>query len=234
MNEKRFAVLIDGDQNNIDYVKKAIEKTVKEGVITYNRMYADWTSPNMQKIKSVLLEDAIQPMQQYSYTTGKNATDSAMIIDAMDILYTGRVDGFCLVSSDSDFTRLALRLREGGMHVIGMGRKQTPKPFVKACNQFEYLDEEDSEEIENSVTPFGEIKKSLQEIIQDQADEDGWALVVNVTNVLRRRYPEYSYKNYGAEKESIFMEKCGFEVDKRHHPNQKQRSSYDVFVRIKK
>ena len=234
MNEKRFAVLIDGDQNNIAYVKKAIEKTVKEGVITYKRMYADWTSSRMQNIKSVLLEEAIQPMQQYSYTTGKNATDSAMIIDAMDILHEGKVDGFCLVSSDSDFTRLALRLREGGMLVIGMGKKQTPKPFVKACNQFEYLDEEEEhEEADDSVTPFEEIKNALQEIVKEIADEDGWALAVTASQVLRRRYPEYSYKNYGEEKESVFMEKCGFEVDKRHHPNQKQQASYDVFIRIK-
>ena len=236
MNEKRFAVLFDGDNNNKECVKKAIEKTLNEGVITYKRMYADWTNTQMQGMKDVLLEYSITPMQQYSYTTGKNATDSAMIIDAMDILYAGQVDGFCLVSSDSDFTRLAARLREAGMLVIGMGRKQTPKAFVSACNKFEYLDGKEKEKSaeENFMTPLKEIKNALKEIIEEQGDEEGWALVVSVSNILRKRYPEYSYKNYGETKESEFLKKCGFEVEKRKHPNQKTRNLYDIFVRIKK
>ena len=110
------------------------------GTPTIKRIYGDWTSPQLASWKSVLLDNSIIPMQQYSYTTGKNATDSAMIIDAMDILYSGHVDGFCLASSDSDFTRLAARLREAGMQVIGMGESKTPQPFISACNQFKYLD----------------------------------------------------------------------------------------------
>ena len=140
MEEKKYAVLIDADNSSQKYIKAVIDEVSKEGVITYKRIYGDWTSPSLQSYKETLLEYSITPMQQYSYTTGKNATDSAMIIDAMDILFTADIDGFCLVSSDSDFTKLASRLREAGKNVIGMGRKQTPKAFVSACNSFKFLD----------------------------------------------------------------------------------------------
>lgn len=139
-NELRFAILIDADNISDRYIKIILDETANNGIATYKRIYGDWTSSRLASWKSVLLENSIIPMQQYSYTTGKNATDSAMIIDAMDILYSGTVDGFCLVSSDSDFTRLAARLRESGMQVIGMGEEKTPEPFISACNQFKYLD----------------------------------------------------------------------------------------------
>lgn len=138
--EQKFAVLIDADNISDKYIKIILEETANNGVATYKRIYGDWTSQQMSSWKSVLLDNSIIPIQQYGYTSGKNATDSAMIIDAMDILYSGTVDGYCLVSSDSDFTRLAARLRESGMHVIGMGESKTPKPFISACNQFKYLD----------------------------------------------------------------------------------------------
>ena len=138
--EKRFALLIDADNIGSQYIKVIVEEITDEGVLTYKRIYGDWTSQRMKSWKDILLEYSITPVQQYSYTTGKNATDSAMIIDAMDILYSGRVDGFCLASSDSDFTRLAARLREEGMTVIGMGKQQTPRPFVSACSKFKYID----------------------------------------------------------------------------------------------
>lgn len=136
----RFAVLIDADNIAEKYINLILDEVSKEGVATYKRIYADWTSPALASWKSTLLNHSILPIQQYSYTIGKNATDSAMIIDAMDILYSGQVNGFCIVSSDSDFTRLAARLRESGMQVIGMGERKTPKPFISACNQFKYLD----------------------------------------------------------------------------------------------
>lgn len=136
----RLAVLIDADNASRTAMKDVMAEVAVYGTPTIKRIYGDWTSPNMNSWKSILLECAITPIQQYSYTTGKNSTDSAMIIDAMDILYSGKVEGFCLVSSDSDFTRLASRLREGGMTVIGMGEKKTPKPFIAACNMFRYLD----------------------------------------------------------------------------------------------
>ena len=139
-NELKLAVLIDADNISDKYVKIILDETAKSGVATYKRIYGDWTNPRLVSWKNVLLDNSISPIQQYSYTTGKNATDSAMIIDAMDILYSGTVDGFCIASSDSDFTRLVARLRESGMYVTGMGESKTPKPFISACNQFKYLD----------------------------------------------------------------------------------------------
>lgn len=138
--ELRLAVLIDADNIPYHNVKGMMEEIAKYGTPTFKRIYADWTKPHVSGWKSVLLENAISPVQQYSYTTGKNSSDSAMIIDAMDILYTGRVDGFCIVSSDSDFTKIATRLREAGMKVFGIGEKKTPVPFISACDKFIYLE----------------------------------------------------------------------------------------------
>ena len=138
--DPRFAILIDADNVSEKYVQIVLDEVATFGVATYKRIYGDWTSPRLGSWKTCLLDNSITPIQQYSYTYGKNATDSAMIIDAMDILYSGTVDGFAIVSSDSDFTRLVARLREGGMQVIGMGEQKTPKPFIAACNQFKYLD----------------------------------------------------------------------------------------------
>ena len=138
--DRRFAILIDADNVSDTYIEIILDEVSNLGVATYKRIYGDWTSPRLGSWKTCLLDNSIIPMQQYSYTYGKNATDSAMIIDAMDILYSGNVDGFAIVSSDSDFTRLAARLRESGMYVIGMGEQKTPKPFISACNQFKYLD----------------------------------------------------------------------------------------------
>jgi len=136
----KLAVIIDADNVPSGNVKGLMEEIAKYGVPTFKRIYGDWTKPNLAGWKSTLLENAITPIQQYSYTSGKNSTDSAMIIDAMDILYTERVDGFCIVSSDSDFTRLAVRLRESGMKVFGFGEQKTPNPFIVACDKFIYLE----------------------------------------------------------------------------------------------
>src|SRR6476659_6490758 len=136
----RLAVLIDADNISYSNIKAMMEEIAKYGVPTFKRIYGDWTKPTLSGWKTVLLENAVTPIQQYSYTTGKNSSDSAMIIDAMDILYSGRADGFCIVSSDSDFTRLATRLREAGMMVIGIGQKKTPHPFIASCNKFIYLE----------------------------------------------------------------------------------------------
>ncbi len=139
-SDQRFAVLIDADNVSDKYIKIILDEISNDGIATYKRIYGDWTKPALASWKNVLLDNSILPIQQYSYTTGKNSTDSAMIIDAMDILYSGRVEGFCIVSSDSDFTRLAARLRESGMTVVGMGERKTPKSFISACNRFKYLD----------------------------------------------------------------------------------------------
>src|SRR3978361_410451 len=140
IKDLRLAVLIDADNVPYSNIKEMLEEIAKYGTPTFKRIYADWTKPTVSGWKGVLLESAITPVQQYSYTTGKNATDSAMIIDAMDILYTGRVDGFVIVSSDSDFTRLATRLREAGMKVYGLGAKKTPRAFRDACDKFTFLE----------------------------------------------------------------------------------------------
>lgn len=140
LGDKRFAVLIDADNVSAKYIKYILDEISNYGVATYKRIYGDWTRPSAASWKDVLLENSVTPVQQYGYTVGKNATDSAMIIDAMDILYSGNVEGFCIVSSDSDFTKLSSRLRESGMLVVGMGEKKTPKPFIASCNQFKYLD----------------------------------------------------------------------------------------------
>ncbi len=140
LGDKRFAVLIDADNVSAKYIKYILDEISNYGVATYKRIYGDWTRPSSASWKDVLLENSVTPVQQYGYTVGKNATDSAMIIDAMDILYSGNVEGFCIVSSDSDFTKLSSRLRESGMLVVGMGEKKTPKPFIASCNQFKYLD----------------------------------------------------------------------------------------------
>jgi hypothetical protein len=157
LGEKRFAVLIDADNVSAKYIKYILDEISNYGVATYKRIYGDWTKPSAGSWKDVLLENSVTPVQQYGYTVGKNATDSAMIIDAMDILYSGNVEGFCIVSSDSDFTKLASRLRESGMMIVGMGERKTPKPFIAACNQFKYLDvlaetEKKSMELEGSHT----------------------------------------------------------------------------------
>ncbi len=149
-DELKYAVLIDAENIASKYIKIIMDEISNHGVVTYRRIYGDWTSTVNRPWKEVLLDNSITPIQQYSYTMGKNASDSAMIIDAMDILYSGSVDGFCLVSSDSDFTRLAARLRESGMNVIGMGESKTPTPFIAACNQFKYLDILYANEVEES------------------------------------------------------------------------------------
>ena len=164
-NEARFAVLIDADNVSDKYIKIILDEISNDGIATYKRIYGDWTKPALSSWKGVLLDNSIIPIQQYNYTTGKNSTDSAMIIDAMDILYSGQVDGFCIVSSDSDFTRLAARLRESGMTVVGMGERKTPKSFISACNRFKYLDilaTVDPLEVAGAVQPASEKEPGKQ------------------------------------------------------------------------
>lgn len=167
-DEKRFAVLIDADNVSAKYIKYILDEITNYGVATYKRIYADWTKPNTASWKDVLLENSVTPIQQYGYTVGKNATDAAMIIDAMDILYSGNVDGFCIVSSDSDFTKLSSRLRESGMLVVGMGEKKTPKPFIASCNQFKYLDvlaeSEENNTIDDNETFVNTVNTNIADV----------------------------------------------------------------------
>ena len=178
--DKKFAVLIDADNVSAKYIKYILDEISNYGVATYKRIYGDWTKPSAGSWKEILLENSITPVQQYGYTVGKNATDSAMIIDAMDILYSNHVDGFCIVSSDSDFTKLASRLRESGMLIVGMGEKKTPKPFIAACNQFKYLDVlastgQNSQAIKNNKKEDSSNNISKNKKIDDEEKEIGRA-----------------------------------------------------------
>ncbi|MDX2045923.1 MAG: NYN domain-containing protein [Chitinophagaceae bacterium] len=230
-DELRLAILIDADNVPSSNIKGMIEEVAKYGNPTFKRIYGDWTKPTVARWKTLLLENAITPIQQYSYTTGKNSTDSAMIIDAMDILYTGRVDGFCLVSSDSDFTRLATRLREAGMKVIGMGEKKTPAPFISACDKFIYVEildvtvEEENGEGKKKAPhqKAATIQKLNKEIIHlmettvnDVADESGWAFLGEVGALLLKKQPDFDPRNYGYRKLLPLIKSTGrFEVDAR-------------------
>ena len=229
----KLAVLIDGDNIPSAYVKEMMEEIAKYGNPTIKRIYGDWTNPNLLKWKNILLENAITPIQQYGYTTGKNATDSAMIIDAMDILYSEKVNGFCLVSSDSDFTRLATRLREAGMNVIGIGEKKTPNPFIVACDKFIYIEilkyqpEGSESELTKSkssqknnidkITP--NVIKLISSTITDLADDDGWAFLGDVGNLLQKKQPNFDSRNYGFQKLTPLIKSIKiFEIERRESP----------------
>ena len=217
-SEKRFAVLIDADNISAKYVKYIFDEISTEGEITYKRIYGDWTSTANASWKPVLLDWSITPIQQYSYTTGKNSTDSAMIIDAMDILYSHNVDGFCLASSDSDFTRLAARLRESGMTVIGMGARMTPTAFKSACNKFKYLDliaqgsslAEAKVEPGGPVAPLAEIGRQIAQIVDDASDDDGWCSLGEIGNILIKRLPDFDVRNYKFARLSNLIRSLGY------------------------
>ena len=205
----RYAVLIDADNVAAKYTKNILDELSNYGVVTYKRVYGDWTRPNLAGWKSMALDNAITPVQQYSYTTGKNSTDSAMIIDAMDILYSNNVDGFCIVSSDSDFTRLAIRLRESGKHVIGMGEQKTPKPFSAACNAFKYLEILAEEEIQSAAVDDKVEMKTLESaiirIIAENANLEDEINIGELGSRLQGRYPDFDVRNYGYSKFSQFL-----------------------------
>jgi uncharacterized LabA/DUF88 family protein len=234
-NDLKLAVLIDADNVPYANVKEMFQEIAKYGIPTFKRIYADWTKPTVSGWKNVLLENAITPIQQYSYSTGKNATDSALIIDAMDILYTGKVDGFCIVSSDSDFTRLATRLREAGMKVIGIGEKKTLNPFITACDKFIYIEilkpeiivnvEKGKKKVsKNAIKKENEplskidakIIKLITDSITDLADENGWTFLGELGNLMLKKKPDFDSRNYGYAKMLPLIRSINkFEIDER-------------------
>ena len=260
--ELKLAVLIDADNVPYSNVKGMMEEIAKYGTPTTKRIYADWTRPNASGWKSVLLEHAITPIQQYSYTVGKNSSDSAMIIDAMDLLYSDKVDGFCIVSSDSDFTRLAVRLRESGMRVIGIGEKKTPNSFIAACDRFIYIEvldgavkkkkasrkandpeskpvnvkaaEKASEKAAQKVlTKIDEDTIELIEAtIEDLGDDDGWAFLGDVGNLIVRKKPEFDPRNYGYGKLTPMLKSLNdiVEIDER---DSDKKGIKHVFVKLR-
>ena len=196
--DKRFALLIDADNVSSKYIKPILDELSKYGTITYKRIYGDWTSTLHAKWKDALLDNSITPIQQFSYTVGKNATDSAMIIDAMDILYTNSVEGFCLVSSDSDFTRLASRIRESGLTVIGMGEKKTPTPFRKACDIFTTLELLiDKANGSSSSLTIEEVERAVVDIITDNQNNGKSTGLGEVGSRLLKRYPDFDVRSFG-------------------------------------
>lgn len=232
MAEDKLAVLIDADNVPYSNVKEMLEEISKNGTPTIKRIYADWTKPTVAGWKKVLLENAITPIQQYSYTTGKNSSDSALIIDAMDILYSGKVNGFCIVSSDSDFTRLATRLREAGMKVIGFGERKTPQPFIAACDKFIYLEIlkiENEEQTSTEKTPVkhspkrqqlskvdSETIRLIKESVNDLADESGWTFLGNLGNHILKKKPDFDPRNYGFPKLLPLIKDINqFDIDER-------------------
>lgn len=244
--ETKLAVLIDADNVPYSNIKGMLDELKTYGDTVIKRIYGDWTTPNLSGWKSVLLEYAIVPIHQYRYTVGKNATDSAMIIDAMDILHRENIDGFCIVSSDSDFTRLATRLRESGKLVIGMGEQKTPKPFVSACNRFIYI-----ELLQNTTSaidaPKSKVAKQnsyvsdmskedlielLNQSITDLADDDGWAFLGDLGNLLLKKKPDFDPRSFGFPKLTPLIESMreDFILEKRNVGN-----SYcqHIYVKIK-
>lgn len=216
MDNKRFALLIDADNISAKYIGAILEELSTYGITTYKRIYGDWTSTQATKWKGELLENSVIPVQQFSNTVGKNATDSTLIIDAMDILYTGNVDGFCIVSSDSDFTRLASRLRESGMEVIGMGEEKTPRSFRVACSRFVNLEnlgnqDEDAESKDSKDNTIGRevIYNAITNIINENENKGKNVELAAVGNRLVNMYPDFDVRNYGYSLLSKFVEDAG-------------------------
>ncbi len=220
-----LAVLIDADNAQPAVVDGLMAEIAKYGTATVKRIYGDWTGPQLRGWKDVLLTHAIQPIQQFRYTTGKNATDSALIIDAMDLLYGAKLGGFCIVSSDSDFTRLAARVREGGLVVYGFGEKKTPMPFVSACDKFIYTEILIAKDDERETTPpraTAQLKQDarmvtlLRNAVEASSDDSGWANLGPVGSNIAKQAPEFDPRNYGYRKLSDLVEASGlFEIEKR-------------------
>lgn len=230
MEDKRFAVLIDGDNASFRKLDEMLDEVAKFGVPTIKRIYGDWTKSNTEGWKNQLLENAITPVQQFAYTTGKNATDSALIIDAMDILYGKQVDGFCIVSSDSDFTRLATRLREAGKFVIGMGEEKTPVAFISACNRFIYLSvisPKQSKRQKMNASMRKNVIELIRSTIDDVADDNGYAFLADVGNLITKKRPDFDPRNYGYLKLSLLIKSLNeFEVDERPTGNSNVKHVY--------
>ncbi len=231
-NVARLAVLIDADNTQPAISEELLAEVAKYGTAHVKRAYGDWTGTSLKGWKDHLLAQSIQPIQQFAYTRGKNATDAAMVIDAMDLLYSGRFDGFCIVSSDSDFTRLAARIRESGLTVYGFGERKTPKPFVAACDKFIYL--ENLTYAATAATPAGEaiqpaqrataaqlkrdnaLVSRLRNAVEAASDDDGWAPLASVGQIITNQSPDFDSRTYGYAKLSDLMAATTlFDLDRR-------------------
>ncbi len=243
-NAARLAVLIDSDNAQPGIIEELLAEVAKYGTAHVKRAYGDWTGTSLKGWKDQLLSQSIQPIQQFAYTTGKNATDSAMVIDAMDLLYSGRFDGFCLVSSDSDFTRLAARLRESGLTVYGFGERKTPKAFVAACDKFIYIENlarhasaaagatgtapaatarTSAAQLKGDATLVGQLRQA----VEAASDDDGWAPLGHVGQLITKQRPEFDSRSYGYSKLSDLMVATTlFELDRRSLGDGRQGALY--------
>ncbi|HYF82978.1 MAG TPA: NYN domain-containing protein [Clostridia bacterium] len=243
----RLAVLIDAENVPYKNIRGILEEVAKYGTPTIKRIYGDWTKATLSGWKNSLLENAITPIQQYSYTSGKNSSDSALIIDAMDILYSEKVDGFCIISSDSDFTRLATRLREAGMKVFGIGERKTPSAFIVACDKFIYIeiinapvkhdeiDVNDSRKADvvehetkiSSVEIGTEIINLISASVNDVADDNGWAFLADVGNLISKKQPDFDARNYGFSKLTPLVKSLKrFQIEERESSNSRIKHIY--------
>lgn len=218
---QRLAVMIDADNAQASLCAELLAEVARFGVASVKRAYGDWTTTNLKGWKEHLHKHAIQPIQQFSYTTGKNATDSALIIDAMDLLHEGKLDGFCLVSSDSDFTRLATRIRESGLTVYGLGERKTPEPFVSACDKFIFTEIlKDRSDVDEPQPVDAEQTSDLRDIlipaVNTVSKDDGWAPLSGVGDYLNKKYPSFDPRNYGYQKLGQLMKSLDYiSVDER-------------------
>ncbi|HEY7147434.1 MAG TPA: NYN domain-containing protein [Streptosporangiaceae bacterium] len=242
-NAAKLAVLIDADNAQPAITEGLLAEVAKLGTAHVKRAYGDWTGTSLKGWKDHLLAQSIQPIQQFAYTSGKNATDAAMVIDAMDLLYSERFDGFCIVSSDSDFTRLAARLRESGLTVYGFGERKTPKPFVAACDKFIYI--ENLSYAATDTGPAGEVPqptprasatqlkrdtalvKQLRNAVEAASDDDGWAALASVGHIITKQRPDFDSRNYGYAKLSDLLAATTlFELERRSPGDGKQQILY--------
>jgi len=256
-NSARLAVLIDADNAQPSITEGLLAEVAKYGTAHVKRAYGDWTGPNLKGWKDHLLAQSIQPIQQFAYTRGKNATDAAMVIDAMDLLYSGRFDGFCIVSSDSDFTRLAARLRESALTVYGFGERKTPKPFVAACDKFIYIEnltfansdtdadaviegspEADTRHARPAPVSAAQLKGDttlvalLRNAVEAASDDDGWASLSAIGNIITNQRPDFDSRSYGYAKLSdLITATTLFEMDRRSPGDGKQAI---IYARVKR
>ena len=255
--EMKIAVLIDAENISNKYVNVILSEANNLGNVIYKRIYGDWTSTQMNSWKAALLDNSIQPIQQYSNVSGKNSSDSSLIIDAMDLLYLGKLGGFCIVSSDSDFTRLAARLREAEMYVLGMGEQKTPRSFISACNKFSYLDilydggvkqepvgktdrsavgkeapKEKKTVTEKTGSDLKSIKKAVRELTEENSDDDGWILSGMLGQLLMRRFPDFDVRNFGYKKFVQFVQSLGL-LETRELSNENSNGSKIVSFKLK-
>jgi hypothetical protein len=231
-NNDKLAVLIDADNAQAGLVSELLAEVSRLGTAAVKRAYGDWTTPNLKGWKDVLHTQAIQPVQQFSYTTGKNSTDSAMIIDAMDLLHMGRVQGFCLVSSDSDFTRLATRIRESGLVVYGFGEKKTPQAFVAACDKFIFTEILSPESIPTPVAMGKELEPLMRQAVIALAKDDGWAALSAVGSLISKTNPSFDPRNYGCQKLGELVGRQSFLEVKKEAMGEGSNASF-LYVRIR-